>query len=328
MSGSLVSALGGFARRMGLGKALLYGVHRPLGLARHMMQEGGPLEQRRTARGKREMIAAAGRLPALVAPPGEPLGTVTFLSGRNFWYQTLFCFVSLQRFSDRRIDPVIHDDGTLTPELRAQVARVVPWVRFVDAAAAEAAVDRVLPWSRTPSLRARRKVYPHLRKLTDLHCASTGLTVVMDSDMLFFRRPDALLDFLAAPGKPIYLQEQADAYGYSNGLMEELARGPLVHNVNVGLYALHSPGLDWDYLEACCRTQLEREGPQYLQEQALTALALSGTGARPLPMADYIVLPDLAEGRKPRGVLHHYVAHSKRTYFQDGWKQVVRELAR
>ena len=70
---------------------------------------------------------------------------------------------------------------------------------------------------------------------------------------------------------------------------------------------IYSPSIDWDRVEYWCRTQIEREGPHYLQPQALIALLLAGASAQALSAADYIVLPSFAEGRAPTAVLHHYV---------------------
>ena len=38
---------------------------------------------------------------------------------------------------------------------------------------------------------------------------------------------------------------------------------------------------------------------------------------------DYVVMPGLAEGRDPSAILHHYVASSKRSYFQYGWRRAL-----
>ena len=70
------------------------------------------------------------------------------------------------------------------------------------------------------------------------------------------------------------------------------------------------------------------ESSAQVVSQALTALLLAEASAQALPAADYIVRPSLAEGRAPTAVLHHYVAHSKRSYFQHGWRHVLGELAR
>ena len=108
--------------------------------------------------------------------------------------------------------------------------------------------------------------------------------------------------------------------------MTELADRPLIDRANVGFYALQGKEIDWDRAEYCCRVLLDREGPQYVHEQALTALLLADQDALALPARDYVVQPGLREGRHPSAVLHHYVAHSKRSYFQHGWRKIADSL--
>ena len=122
---------------------------------------------------------------------------------------------------------------------------------------------------------------------------------------------------------PCYMQDVKRSYGYSDELMRSLARGDIPDAVNVGLCGLESSLIDWERLEHQCRAMIDREGAHYLQEQALTALLLTGRSAIALPRRDYIVLPSLSEGRNPTAVMHHYVAHSKRSYFQYGWQRVL-----
>jgi hypothetical protein len=271
------------------------------------------------------MVEAAARLPPLPKPSPDRGLQASFLSGREYWHQTLFCFYSLQVRVSQCITPIIFDDGTLSPRARSLIDRVVPWTKFVPPSEAETRLERALPTHRFPTLRARRLVYPHLRKLTDLHAEVSGWSLVLDSDMLFFRRPDAVISWLAAPATPIYMQDVGNAYGYSSPLMRELAGSSVPDAVNVGLYGIRSDSIDWERLEFWCRMQIEREGPHYLQEQALTALLLAGTNATPLARSDYVVMPSLTEGRSPSAVLHHYVAHSKRAYYQYGWRHLLNE---
>lgn len=313
------------ARTLGLGRVLLHLYHRPVGRIRKSFAEGGPFEQRRTERGRQEMIAAAKAMPSIVAPAQEIGARVAFLSGAQFWYQTLFCYASLQRLSSLKITPVIFDDGTLNGETRSIMQRVVPWAEIVDYNEIASQLDEKLPEASYPYLRRRRLEYPHLRKLTDIHTRGTGWTLVLDSDVLFFRKPVAVLDWFASP-RAIYIQDIEPMYGYPDELMRKLSRGPLPQLVNVGLYSLYSPDIDWGRLEFCCRQQLELCGTHYLQEQALTALLLAEANSEPLPKRDYVVLPSLEEGREPTAVLHHYVANSKRSYFQCGWRHVSSHL--
>jgi hypothetical protein len=296
--------------------------HRPVGLVRTSFAEGGPWEQRRTECGRQEMIAAAHTLPILSSPTVDHGWRVAFLSGERFWYQSLFCFVSLQMQVPARITPVIFDDGTLTDETRRYIRRVVSWVTFQSFEAIEDRIERLLPSASFPFLRARRSGFPLLRKLTDIHLGAPDWTLFMDSDMLFFRRPDALIEWFSHP-RPIFMQDIGTWYGYSAELMKELARVPVPEGVNSGLYALYGPSIDWEQVEYWCRSQLERQGPHYFQEQALTALILGRSNATPLAKADYIVMPNLEEGYAPSAVLHHYVAASKRSYFQHGWRRIA-----
>lgn len=314
------------ARMLGFGRVLLRFYHQPVGRIRKSFAEGGPFEQRRTERGRQEMIGAAKAMPSIVAPAQDIGARVAFLSGAQFWYQTLFCYASLQHWSPFKITPVIFDDGTLNGEARSFIRRVVPWAEFVEYNAIESRLDEKLPKASYPYLRRRRLEYPHLRKLTDIHTRGAEWTLVLDSDVLFFRKPSAVLDWFSSP-RAIYIQDIAPMYGYPDELMRKLSRGPLPQSVNVGLYSLYSPDIDWDRLEYCCRQQLELCGTHYLQEQALTALLLAETNAAPLPNRDYVVLPSLEEGREPKAVLHHYVANSKRSYFQCGWRHVSSRLA-
>jgi hypothetical protein len=312
------------ARRAGLGKLAFYIWYRPYGFLRQMTVEGGPRQQAKTQVGKLAMQEAAGRLPELVPPDEAYPVPVRFLSGEAYWYQTVFCLVSLQRVADRRVDAIIYDDGTLSSAVQERILRVVPWVRFVLSDEIAEQIEVNLPQFRYPALRARREVYPHIRKLTDLHDPGKP-SLVLDSDMLFFRRPRSLLNWMADPVGVIYMEDAVRSYGYSKNLLERLARGAVPEKMNVGLYGLPIGVIDFDYLEYCCREMILIEGGNYFQEQALTALLVSGQSAYTLPRSDYCVLPDLTEGRTPTAALHHYVAQSKRSYFQFGWQRIFAE---
>ena len=75
-------------------------------------------------------------------------------------------------------------------------------------------MEAALPIARFPALRGQRLTYLHLRKITDAHAGLHGWRLVLESDMLFFRRPTALLDWCDAPASPIHMQDVQDAYGY------------------------------------------------------------------------------------------------------------------
>lgn len=308
------------SRRLGLGRLAYWLYHAPRGFVKRCAAEG-PLNLWLSARGQKAMERAAATLPSTPTATGDAL-TVTFLTGAKFWYQTAFCAVSLLRTAGTPLGIEVLDDGTLSDTDADSLARVLPGVRIHPIAEVVTRLDAYLPADRYPSLRARRLVYPHLRKLTDVHAGRTGWRLVLDSDMLFFRRPDELLNWLATPDRPCHMLDVDNAYGYSAGLLAELAGGSVPDRVNVGVCGLKSDEIDWDKLEKWCRLTLEREGSHYLQEQALTALLLSGRERLALHEVGYLVRPTATETKRPTAKLHHYVAESKAWYFRFGWRQV------
>ena len=116
------------------------------------------------------------------------------MTGAKYWYQTVFCHASLQAHAPSRITPVLYDDGTLTVEYRDRVRRVIPWARVITLGDIEARLDDALPWDLYPTLRQRRIEQPLIRKVLDLHTGVPGWKMLLDSDMLFFERPDWLLN--------------------------------------------------------------------------------------------------------------------------------------
>ena len=309
------------ATRLGLGRLAYRLYHQPLGLVRQSIREGGPFAQADDRAGHEAMKLAATRLPPLAARPAGPTAEIAFLSGPKYWHQTLFCFVSLQSQVPFRVTPIVYDDGAMDRHTEDLIRRVVPWVRFVTAAETEDRLAALLPESRFPALRARRRVYPHLRKLIDVHAGSSEFRLVADSDMLFFREPAEVAQWFAQPCW-LYMQDVATAYGYPADFLADLAGAPVPEAINVGLYAVDGAAIDWDKVEHWCDRQIAEHGPHYVQEQALTAMLFAGRSATVLARNDYVVMPDAAEGAKCSAVLHHYVDISKRAYFRHNWRKV------
>jgi hypothetical protein len=316
-------------RSMGLNRAFDALWRHPVSDLRAMSRDGGPLERRHTEIGHAAMREAAKTLPALTPPRVDRGSRVHLLTGSGFWHQSVYCVASLQIVSDEQLTPRFYGDGTLDHTVRGLIERVLPWAEFVDSQEVDSRLDKTLPRNRYPTLRARRESYVHLRKLTDIHVFTDNWKLVLDSDLLFYRRADALLEWYSAP-EPMFMRDVVDNYGYPLDYLETMAGAPLPKRMNVGLYGLNSAAIDWDAVESWCMRQLEDYGPSYLQEQGLTAMIFAGQPARALPDYDYVLMPKVSEGKARRAIMHHYVAHSKRSYFQYGWREIdarIRALA-
>ena len=316
------SILHATASRLGLGRAVYLLWHQPRAALHRSRREGGPLEQWIDHRGQRAMQAAAAALPPRPAPPvGAP--EVCFLTGKKYWYQTALCLWSLCHQSGREFAPVLVDDGSFDDALRAECRRIFPGAVFHDRTTTEARLDAHLPAAKFPTLRSQRITYIHLRKLTDVHAGLRGWRLVLDSDMLFFRPPAALLAWLSAPDRPIHMLDVHDAYGYPAATLTELAGRAVPSLLNVGICGWRSETIDWEKLEWWSAQLIARHGTSYYLEQALVALLAASADPLRLPRGDYRLLPDLAECQHPTAALHHYVDLSKRGYFRHAWRHVA-----
>lgn len=314
-------------RSLGLGPLALKLWHRPVGRLRDSLRNGGPFAERETERQRLLMVEAARTLPALPQPANAPRIALHLLTGKRFLYQAVFCLHSFARQSGAAIEAHLYDDGSFDEALHAQLAQLGPGVVFHPMAETRAKLDALLPEARFPVLRERWRNYPNIRKLTDPHLASTGWKLVIDSDLLFFRRPDFLLDWCAAPTRPLHAVDCEESYGYSRPLMEKLAGAPIPPLVNVGLCGLRSDAFDWEQLEAWCAELIAREKTSYYLEQALVAMLVARQQPCAVaPAGDYLTKPGRAEGTQPRAVMHHYVAESKRWYYRHGWRTVQSQL--
>jgi hypothetical protein len=313
---------------MTLGRLFYLSYSAPLGLLRRSLREGGPVAQWKTEQGRRAMEAAAQTLPVAStrAPAAEekPLREIHVLTGQRFWYQSAFCVGSLLAHAAQEtrftLRPVFYDDGTLRGASRDQLAALFPNAKLVSIEQTRERLQQFLPLQEFPALRDRWEKYAHIRKLIDPHLGANGWKVVLDSDMLFFRRPQFLLDWLAAPELPCHMVDIGDAYGYPPPLLEELAGAALPALLNVGICGLRGEELDWERLESWIVALQSRGGTSYYLEQALVAMMLAGRTCAVAPVRDYITYPDQDEVEKCTAVLHHYVAESKIAYFRHCWR--------
>ncbi len=315
-----------WSRRLGLGRLCYYAWHWPVGEIRRSLAAGGPLEQWRTARGRASMAAAARSLPVPPASTLPPL-ELHLLTGERFWYQTAFCLWTFARHTRRPLAPVLYDDGTLSESVLRPLRQLFPALRCVTRKEAFAKLNQHLPATRFPTLRDRWLRYPNIRKLIDPHLASRGWKLVIDSDLLFFRRPTLLLEWLDTPATPLHAVDSETSYGYRRETLDQLAGAPLAELVNVGLCGLNSSELDWEKIEHWCDTLIRTEGTHYYLEQALVAMLVAGRSCTVAPRADYVTLPQPPEALACRAVMHHYVADSKRWYFQRNWRHALASVS-
>jgi hypothetical protein len=201
-----------------------------------------------------------------------------------------FCLAAEARFP-----LVVHDDGTLTRADGRLVAAHLPGARLVPRAEADA---RVIPALRragfTRCARYRAAQVLALKYFDVQMDAAEGTVVYIDSDVLFFRRPDALLDALAVPDEGWRYRYNADVatggaydwYAWDPRLLRAATGTAIAPRANTGVVCLRRPAPDWSLAERCLA--LPRAHGLHYAEQGLYALEFARGGAEPLP-PDYDV---------------------------------------
>ena len=293
----------------------------PKSVIKRYRRFGGFINYQKMLAGRRLMEKAALHLaPGVSYADGAE---VYFLTGKKYLYQTLFCIHSLVKVSSANFKFVLIDDGSFDYELLQIINRLLPGADVITQKMVKENLARFLPQQQFAVLHQKRRVYPHIKKLTDIHTIpGNNWKLVLDSDMLFWADPVNIMKWLKNPDKPLHMKDCQNSYGYSKQLMEKLSGSQVPDAVNVGVIGLNSAQINWTKLNEWVKTLEQEEGTSYYLEQALTAMLIGGAPAEVLPANEYIVNPDTSAIENYTGTLHHYVDLSKEGYFKKAWKAI------
>jgi len=303
------------------GKIAYHLYFRPRSWFNNVSKFGGLLNSLKIDHGRKAMAKAARDL--FVNAPSAPTTDIYFLTGKKYWALTAFCMYSLARVSTISLRPVFIDDGSFDEGFIKNIKSQFPGCLIKLSAEIELIIAQKLPEDKYPNLYKKRSVYPHIKKLIDVHIGSTGWKMVLDSDMLFFKPPVEICDWLKQPEQPFFLHDPITSYHYSLTLMEELAGDKINPNINVGAAGLKSEDINWDKLEHWVKTLEEKEGTSYLLEQALTAMLVAGKETLIADKDAYVVMPGKNEVENPNATLYHYVDAAKEWYYKKAWKIII-----
>lgn len=285
---------------------------------RNIQRFGGVNSYLKMQKGKAEMKKASHRLPPVYSVNGS--FEIYFLTGEKYFYQTLFCASSLLKVSKMQFQFILVDDGSFDCKLINRIKMQMPGAVIVQESEIKCHLDQHLPEVQFPYLHHKRRIYPHIKKLTDIHTINRStFKLVLDSDMLFWNAPLEIINWLKNPQGSLYMLDSDDSYGYTRRLMEELAGTAIPDMVNVGAIGIDSSAIDWERLEIWCKTLEAREGTSYFLEQALSAMIIANQQKTILHEKEYIVNP--ADNDYESQKLRHYVDLSKKLYFTKDWRQ-------
>jgi hypothetical protein len=235
------------------------------------------------------------------------------------WLNLIWALKTFYHYSGRRYALCIHDDGTLTANHRATLQHHFPDARIIDRPTADqrllaelGAYPRCLEFRKTNHLSP--KVFDFAAYL------ESDRMLLMDSDILFFAEPTALLQRIEDPSYQLNTVngDIASAYTVDPTAIQKKVNFQLIDRFNSGLGLIHKASLNLDWIEEFLALP-GIVGHFWQIEQTLYALCSSRFGVELLPPSYDVHLDGGINGFPCR----HYVGAIRHLMYKEGLKQLV-----
>jgi hypothetical protein len=249
---------------------------------------------------------------------------VHVLTGSDDWLMACWMLASWFHFTQRNWRVVIHDDGRIPTEARSAFVKMLPNVRGFSAVDADNIVLSAL--SGHPACREYRLAHPMARKIFDVPILTRAdRFIILDSDVLFFRKPEAILRWCAdGAGQCWFNRNPRETMPISRSHVREKLGIDMWHRVNSGLCLIDRGAINLDLCErALCDTTLMQKRISQV-EQTLFAICASARGRGGLLPDEYEV--SKAARASPDAVARHYAGSVRQRFYADGMARLKKEL--
>ncbi len=258
------------------------------------------------------------------ASGGEPFD-LHILACEKDLEMSLWALKTFYYFSETNPLLVLHDDGSLSSGSKEIYQTHFRGCRILERDEADSRIDKALenyPLSR--KMRQDKRFYCSLKLFDSFHFCEADHVLQMDSDILFFQKPEELLKHIANR-QPCFLSDYQDAYSFDWHILNDVFSTRIEHRGNAGLFFM-SRQAHFEHLDLIERyfREMERlgfDGPPNRHEQTLNVMILSHLNAARLSSTYQISSQPVT----PNTVMHHYVSDgSRKRMYLEG----VRKLGR
>jgi hypothetical protein len=204
-----------------------------------------------------------------------------------------------------RWETFIHDDGTLTSPDLEKIAQVAPYATIVRRTDADKLAAELL--KAHPQCASNRMKHNWFLKFFDccFHAPHPNY-IVLDTDVIFYRKPDEILDWCRnKPGSCHYMKDARETYCSPRSEILERVGLDLWEAVNSGICLMPKSAVDLDLSERFLAEFAENARHYIFLEQTLFAVAGAALGrGGTLPETYEISWKTL---RRKDGIARHYV---------------------
>lgn len=310
--------------KLSLGKWLYKYYFQPTLKYRYNITHFGLLGWFKMHRGEKAMKRAALKLNPITLLE-NPLLEVSYLTGKNYWHQTIFCAYSLAKALHGRVKINIYSDGSLSEQQNTAIRHVLANVCIIENKTIELQIEQILPKQKFPTLNYLRSENAFFRKLVDMRI-NDGYIIQLDSDMLFFSRPDMLVNAFKTE-LFFYMQDTIDSSFYV--IPEEKISSQLgitvKPKINSGILAYNSSKIDWIFIEKTCEYLLAniRSIHPPMLEQTINAIIISMLKGNALDGSYKILYNSDCDNLEESDVVRHYIYKAKYRYLTQEWKKIA-----
>ncbi len=243
------------------------------------------------------------------------------LTSETDWLNLVWALKSFYYASGRKYGLCIHDDGTLTEDIRDTLAQHFPAARILNRQEADVVVLKELKdFPLCKQFRASNHLAP---KVFDFrHYLQAERMLLLDSDVLFFSEPTELLRRIEDSGyrKNSVNADIASAYTVDPVIVKQQCNVSLISRFNSGLGVIHRDSLQLDWIEEFLELP-DILGHFWRIEQTLFALCSSRFGVELLP-PDYDVFVNGSMGHRP---VRHYIGQIRHLMYREGVRQLTKQ---
>jgi len=235
--------------------------------------------------------------------------SVHMLVSSQTWDAGLMAAISFEHFSGRRWPLFIHEDGSITEAQRTVIERTLPGVRFVPRPEAEARMPRHL--SAHPKCLSNRNRHNLFLKFLDFPAyAPYDRFVVLDSDVIFFKRPVEILEWVDAGKEECWFNEDTkEKYCIPRAQIEEALKMKIWERVNTGICLMPKRAISLELSERLIAAfETDAHHPQFFEQTLYAVMASALNRGGMLPRTYNINWGYL---RAPGSICRHYVGAFK-----------------
>ena len=253
---------------------------------------------------------------------GDTAAEIHVLTSADDWLNLVWTLKSFYAVSPRRYALCIHEDGTPDDVAMNALREHFPKARLIMRQEADAKMEAVL--AQHPTCLAFRRDNLLAPKVFDFMAFLQGERMALfDSDLLFFRSPEAYLALLDDPGARLnaFNEDIASAYAIDESAVRE-AGHDILPRFNSGLGVVHRGSMPLDWIEEFLNIPGLADGHFWRIEQTLFALCATRFGSSLLP-PEYRVHLSKGIGSLP---MRHYVGAIRYLMYAEGMRFLAPRL--